>query len=328
LAIKKWLARNWFLAGLVAAAFLAWLTPGVGSSGGLLRSEITTKLGVVLIFFFQGLNLSLKVMKQGLMQWKLHVFVQAFIFVVMPLLALTALTLTGDLLSHELKIGFLLLAALPTTIATSVAYTGMTRGNVAGAVFNSTTANMAGIFITPLWISVWMQTGGETLPLGRLFLDISLMLLAPLVVGQLCRPLVHTWIDSYKKILSTLSSLIIIFIVYSAFCNSWQNNIWAAHGTQTAFVAATGALLFFIAMKSIVYAGIKLFRFNHENAMAALFCAPQKTLAAGAPMANLIFASHSGLGIILLPLMFYHIFQLFLGGFLVNMINKKTTAGN
>jgi solute carrier family 10 (sodium/bile acid cotransporter), member 7 len=322
--MKKWLIQNWFLLGLAGAAFLAWLTPGVGSSGGLLRSEIATKFGVVLIFFFQGLTLSLGVMKKGIMQWRLHVFTQVFIFLVIPMLALAALSLTGDLLSHELKIGFLFLAALPTTIATSVAYTAMVRGNVAGAVFNSTTANLAGIFITPLWISIWLQTGGESLPLGSLFLDISLMLLAPLVVGQICRPFVYKWIDSYKKIFSILSSLIIIFIVYAAFCNSWQDNIWAAHGTGTALLAASGGLLFFIANKALVYGSTSLLRFNRENAMTALFCAPQKTLAAGAPMANLIFASHSGLGIILLPLMFYHIFQLFLGGILVNRLK----AGN
>lgn len=321
--MRRWLAQNWFLVGLLAAAVLAWLTPGAGASGGLLRSELTTKLGVVLIFFMQGLTLSLAVMKKGIMQWRLHVFVQTFIFLAAPLAALFVLTLSGDLLSRELKIGFLFLAALPTTIATSVAYTAMVNGNVAGAVFNSTAANLAGIFITPLWMSIWLQTGGETLPLGRLFLDISMMLLAPLLVGQMCRPLVHDWIDSYKKFFSILTSLIIIFIVYAAFCNSWQNNIWAAHGAGVAVLAATGGLLFFIANKAVVLAGIKLFRFNYENSMTALFCAPQKTLAAGAPMANLIFASQPGLGIILLPLMFYHIFQLFLGGILVNRIRKS-----
>lgn len=322
--MRKWLVQNWFLLGLVGAAFLAWLTPETGASGGILRSEITTRFGVVLIFFFQGLTLSLAVMKKGIMQWQLHVFVQAFIFLVIPVLALAALGLSGELLTSELQIGFFFLAALPTTIATSVAYTAMVKGNVAGAVFNSTTSNLAGIFITPLWISIWLEAGGQTLPLGSLFLDISLMLLAPLVAGQICRPLVHKWIDSYKKVFSMLSSLIIIFIVYAAFCNSWQDNIWAAHGTGTALLAASGAIIFFIAVKLLVFVCIRLFRFNHENAMAALFCAPQKTLAAGAPMANLIFAGHAGLGIILLPLMFYHIFQLFLGGVLVNRLK----AGN
>ncbi|WP_084301760.1 bile acid:sodium symporter family protein [Desulfonatronovibrio hydrogenovorans] len=323
MGINKWLKQNWFLVGLLGAAFLAWLTPGLGAAGGALKSEMTTRLGVVLIFFFQGLTLSLAVLKKGVMQWKLHVFAQAFIFLVIPLVALAMILVVGDLLSPDLKLGIFFLGALPTTIATSVAYTAMVKGNVAGSVFNSTVANLAGIFITPLWISLWLQTSGETLPLGRLFLDISLMLLAPLVAGQIIRPLVYQWTDPLKKLFSTLSSLIILFIVYAAFSNSWQQNIWAAHGTGTAVLAAAAAIILFFTVMALVWSGIRLFRFNHENAMSALFCGSQKTLAAGAPMANLIFASQPGLGIILLPLMFYHIIQLFLGGLLVNRINQK-----
>ncbi len=88
MAIKKWILQNWFLLGLVGAAFLAWLTPGLGAAGGVFRSEVTTRLGVVLIFFFQGLTLSLAVLQKGFMQWKLHVFAQVYIFLVVPLLAL------------------------------------------------------------------------------------------------------------------------------------------------------------------------------------------------------------------------------------------------
>ncbi|MFP4085005.1 MAG: bile acid:sodium symporter family protein [Desulfonatronovibrio sp.] len=320
---NKWIKQNWFLMGLFAAAFLAWLIPGAGATGGTLRTEITTRLGVILIFFFQGLTLSLAILKKGVMQWRLHIFVQIFIFLIIPVMAIAMIFLTGDLLSTELKLGFLFLGALPTTIATAIAYTAMTGGNVAGAVFNATIANIAGIFITPLWISIWLQTGGETLPLARLFLDISLMLLAPIVAGQILRPFVYKRTDPLKKLFSTINSLIILFIVYAAFSNSWQKNIWSAHGTETALLAASGAIIFFCLVTALVWTCVKATGFNHENAMPALFCGSQKTLAAGAPMASLIFSSQPGLGIILLPLMFYHIIQLFLGGLLVNRINKK-----
>jgi solute carrier family 10 (sodium/bile acid cotransporter), member 7 len=283
----------------------------------------TTRLGVVLIFFFQGLTLSLAVLRMGLMQWRLHLFVQVFIFLILPGLALIMVTAGAPLLTEELRLGLIFLAVLPTTIATSVAYTAMTGGNVAGAVFNSTFANMAGIFITPLWIGMWLQAGGETLPLGKLFADISLMLLAPLLLGQAVRPLINRWVDTHKKRFSIASSLIILFIVYTAFCNSWKQNIWSAHGTEAALSAAgCAALLFFMAL-GLTTAGIRLLQFDHQNTMAALFCAPQKTLAAGVPLANLIFSAHTGLGLILLPIMFYHLLQLLVGGLLINKINQK-----
>jgi solute carrier family 10 (sodium/bile acid cotransporter), member 7 len=323
MALKKWMAQNWFLIGIVTAVLLAWLFPDPGASGGILHSQSTTRLGVVLIFFFQGLTLSLTVLRMGLMQWRLHLFVQVFIFLAIPLLALIIVAAGTRLLTEELRLGLIFLAVLPTTIATSVAYTAMTGGNVAGAVFNSTFANMAGIFITPLWIGIWLQVGGETLPLGKLFLDISLMLLAPLLVGQTVRPLVFRWVDRHKKGFSITSSLIILFIVYTAFCNSWQQNIWSAQGTESALLAAGGAVLLFFMALGLTTAGIRILHFDHGDAMAALFCAPQKTLAAGAPLANLIFSVHPGLGLILLPIMFYHLLQLLVGGLLINRINQK-----
>jgi len=43
-----------------------------------------------------------------------------------------------------------------------------------------------------------------------------------------------------------------------------------------------------------------------------MFCGSQKTLAAGIPMAQLIFAGHPAMGLILLPIMIYHPLQLIL----------------
>jgi sodium/bile acid cotransporter 7 len=58
-----------------------------GASGGFLHSDRLTRWGVMLIFFFQGLTLSLSALRSGVMQWRLHLFVQLFIFGLIPLLA-------------------------------------------------------------------------------------------------------------------------------------------------------------------------------------------------------------------------------------------------
>jgi len=53
------------------------------------------------------------------------------------------------------------------------------------------------------------------------------------------------------------------------------------------------------------------FGFNKEDEVAAVFCGSKKTLASGVPMAKLLFGAHPGLGVIVLPIMFYHQIQLF-----------------
>jgi sodium/bile acid cotransporter 7 len=54
----------------------------------------------------------------------------------------------------------------------------------------------------------------------------------------------------------------------------------------------------------------RLLKFDHADKVAAVFCATKKSLAAGAPMAALIFGANPGLGLILLPIMIYHPMQL------------------
>jgi sodium/bile acid cotransporter 7 len=64
----------------------------------------------------------------------------------------------------------------------------------------------------------------------------------------------------------------------------------------------------------VVQVTIRAARLDDADASAALFCASQKTLAAGVPMAQLIFGAHPGLGLILLPVMLYHPLQLMVHG--------------
>ncbi|HEX2100672.1 MAG TPA: bile acid:sodium symporter, partial [Candidatus Synoicihabitans sp.] len=56
--------------------------------------------------------------------------------------------------------------------------------------------------------------------------------------------------------------------------------------------------------------------FAVEDRIAAVFCGSKKTLASGVPMAQIIFAGHPGIGLILLPIMIYHPLQLILCGWL------------
>jgi predicted Na+-dependent transporter len=49
--------RNWFALSLPIAVSLAWVFPDLGSADGPLKTSISTKAGVALIFLIQGLTL-------------------------------------------------------------------------------------------------------------------------------------------------------------------------------------------------------------------------------------------------------------------------------
>jgi sodium/bile acid cotransporter 7 len=311
-----WLRRNWFVLGLAAAVALAWLFPAAGAKGGVLRTEVTLKAGVVVIYFLQGLTLALDTLKRGALHWRLHALVQTWIFVLFPLAGLLLDGVVGHRLPADLRLGFLFLCVLPTTISTAIVFTTLAGGNAAGAIFNASLSNLLGIVLTPVWVGWLMRAGGQAFALGPVILEIVLLLLAPLAAGQALRPWLRRWADGQRGRVAAVNSGIVLFIVYAAFANSVQARVWERYGANITLVAMAGVVLLFVVVMGAAWGTIRWARLENADASAALFCASQKTLAAGVPMAQLIFGAHPGLGLILLPVMLYHPLQLAVHGML------------
>src|SRR3546814_8311195 len=86
-------------------------------------------------------------------------------------------------------------------------------------------------------------------------------------------------------------------IVFNSFCDSTVAGVWTRCGAAPLLITAllTGALLAVIlTMTSFVATRLK---FDVEDEIAAVFCGSKKSLAAGAPMAALIFGSGGTLGL-------------------------------
>lgn len=312
------LSRNWFVLSLPLTVVLAFLLPEAGASGGWFRSELTTKAGVALIFLLQGLTLPSAALRKGVSQWRLHLLVQSFTFGFFPLLGILLDRALGRFLPPDLALGFLYLCVLPSTVSTSVVLTGLAGGNTVGAIFNAVLSNVLGVFVTPLWIAWLMQKGGTPQPLGPVILEIVLLLLLPLAVGQLLRIPFAKAADTRKKLLGNLASGTILFIVFAAFCNSVKSRLWSQHGAGVTLLAAAGVLLVFAIAMAAVELAARVLRLDTPDRIAASFCAPQKTLASGVPMAKILFGTHPGLGLILLPILLYHPLQLVVCGILAD----------
>jgi sodium/bile acid cotransporter 7 len=84
--------------------------------------------------------------------------------------------------------------------------------------------------------------------------------------------------------------------------------------------------MLFALVLALAFAATRIARLPAGDRTAALFCAPQKTLASGAPLAKLLFASDPAIGLILLPVMFYHPLQLLASGALVHLLKPPPDA--
>ena len=310
---------------LLTAVGLAFLFPQQGADGGLLRSEISSKFTVAIVFLIQGLTIPTRHFIASATNVRLHLYVQAVIFIAAPLLMQLALAILGSWIPNELQAGFVLLSVVPTTIFTAIFMTGQSQGNAAAALFSSVASNLLGIFATPLWCVYLLSTNASALPaIHTLFAKIALLVLLPTLIGQAIRPFCRERIEKLKPLLKNASNWIVLFIVYAAFCNSVVNDIWTTTSRSTILLAFAWALVFLLAFSAFAWLTTPLGSASYADRIAAFFCGSQKTLAAGVPMASVIFAG-SGLeiGMLILPLMCYHAFQLILAGALSPALASK-----
>lgn len=310
----KW-KPDWFMAGMIAAVGLAWVFPGPGATGGWLKPELLNKLGVATIFFLNGVSLSFAAMRAGAMRWPVHITVQSATYVLFPLAGIAMVAAGGGLIAPELATGFFFLCAAPSTVSSSVAMTSAARGNVPVAIFNATLSSVLGIVVTPLLVGWQLRTAGKGAPLGEVILDLVLWLLLPLVLGQASRRWLAEWAAGNKKLIHRVDRGTILFIIYTSFCDSIVRGIWSGRMEIIIAAAAGGLVLFYVVFYAV--GGIaRVAKFEDGDRIAAIFCGSKKSIAAGVPMAQLIFAGDPRLGVILLPLMIYHPLQLVICGVL------------
>ncbi|MCF8118814.1 MAG: bile acid:sodium symporter [Deltaproteobacteria bacterium] len=303
---------------LMVSVGLAWIVPQAGARGGWLRTEITTRMAVFIVFILQGLTLPTRELKRGLSQARVHAFTQGFIFIFIPALTWFLLVFFGPLYRYDLYMGFLLLAALPSTISTSVVYTTQSGGATSVALFNSSTSNILAVFLVPIWISWQIQAQVALPPVGALILKIALIVLLPFLIGQGIRQGVRAWADRKKKIMSNISMGLILFIVFAAFCNSVKRHTWQGLGLWEIGLTFVSTLILLLLVMSAGGLCRKLARFSREDGIAFFFSSTQKALSTGVPMATAIFAStRMDLSLIIVPLMMYHPLQLLLGSLVV-----------
>lgn len=331
---KKFWAQHWFVCLLPAAFALAWVAPEIAARGGWTRPEVTTKIGVSLIFLLQGLSLPTAALRAGLGQWRLHAVVQGLTYVVFPAMGIGLALILGGVLPVELRVGLLFLAVLPSTVSSAAVLTAAAGGNAAGAIFNAVLSSLLGIVLTPVLLSIALggltgpdANGAGAIDAGRVVWELVKLIVLPLVVGQLLRLRLAEWVAGRKKALGNFSTGVILFIVFAAFCDAAKGEVWTRYGAGAPLVAlmlAAGLFALATLAARLVCRAVGLAR---GDALAAEFCGVQKTLASGVPLAGVIFAGDPRVGLILLPLLIYHPLQLTIHGALAARAARASSVG-
>lgn len=214
-SILLFILHQWLLIGMGVACVLAYYFPNVAKHGGVIRSEYSILYGAMaLIFLISGLSIPRQKLVLHLLNWRLHLLVQAFSFLLIPalMLAVVHAILAGDpqgRIDRALLAGYIFTACIPTTIASNVVMTRSAGGDEAAALVEVLLANLLGPFVTAAWtvtvlpdreeFGIWRHANGDLRHMYRdVFKQLGLSVLLPLVVGQLVR---WTWPDPTVRLL-------------------------------------------------------------------------------------------------------------------------------
>ncbi|MEV6957861.1 bile acid:sodium symporter family protein [Streptomyces sp. NPDC051207] len=290
---------------LLATVGLAALLPVRGTAVGIASGASTA--AVAFLFFLYGARLSTREALEGLRHWRLHLTVLACTFLVFPLLGLAARGLVPVLLTDPLHQGLLFLTLVPSTIQSSIALTSIARGNVPAAICAGSFSSLVGIVLTPLLAAALLggAAGGFS---ADSVVRIVLHLLVPFAAGQLLRRWIGGFVARHRKVLGLVDRGSILLVVYTAFSAGMVQGVWhRVSPARLAGLLAVEAVLLAV-MLALTWYGARALGFGRADRITIQFAGSKKSLAAGLPMASVLFGAHASLAV--LPLMLFHQMQL------------------
>lgn len=299
-----------FVLTLAAAVALAYFFPEWGGRAGPLPLDRIAGVGISFIFFFYGLKLGPEKLRAGMRNVRLHVLIQLSTFLLFPIIVLAFYPFAKGGTSENLWLAFLFLAALPSTVSASVVMVAIARGNLPGAIFNASISGLIGVAVTPLWMGIFLQQSEADFELLDVYLKLLTEILLPVIGGLLLQRYFGNAITRHAAKLAYFDKAVILLIIYKSFARSFEEGVFAAVAlAELAWILIAVIALFFFVFW-LAGAISKSLGFSTEDRITAQFCGTKKSLVHGTVFAKILFPAGFPVGIIFLPLMLFHAFQI------------------
>jgi len=226
-------------------------------------------------------------------------------------------------MSQVLADGVVICSALPVAPNMVILLTLKAGGDESAAVFNSAFGNIAGVFITPLWVFILL---GETTDIdpGPVILKLVYVVITPLLFGQLLQcnfPTIRAFVARHKAHFKAVQEFLLCFIVYFVFCTAFGNKSNISFLSLMGMIFVQVCLLVAANALAWVYLGV-LFTDKPRLRVMGIFGCTQKTVAVGVPMMQVMFGVNKRLALYTLPLFIWHPAQLVLGSFLAPHLTR------
>lgn len=312
-----------FVLAIIGVIVLSWFFPQWGSPESGVPLNLIASIGISLIFFFYGLKLSPQQMKTGLKNWKLHILVQLTTFLVFPLIIIASYPFFKTEHGQTIWLAFLFLAALPSTVSSSVVMVSIARGNIPAAIFNASISGLIGIVITPLWLGLFMHQTSIDFNLGEIYIKLVTEILLPVALGLLLQRFWGNYARKYSKYLTLFDKSVILLIIYKSFSQSFINKVFSSVDVVDLVLMLVAVIALFYLIFFFTNYLAKMLGFNLEDRITLQFCGTKKSLVHGSVFAKILFLNSASTGIMLLPIMLFHPIQILIISFIASKHGKR-----
>lgn len=312
-----------FVIAISMSILLAYLFPQLGASENSIPLDTIASVGISLIFFFYGLKLSTQAIKSGLKNWRLHIVVQASTFILSPLIIVVFYPFVKDTNYEMLWLSLLFMAALPSTVSSSVVMVSLAKGNIPAAIFNASISGIIGILITPLWMTSFMQETNTNFDFSSIYLQLTTEILLPLILGLFLRKYLGELARKNSRALSLFDKFIILLIIYKSFVHSFEEEVFTSVQVFDLLLMAGLVVLLFFFVYWLTGWISQLLKFSKEDKITTQFCGTKKSLVHGTVFSEALFGQTNIMGLILLPLMIFHAFQILIVSVIATKLGRE-----
>ena len=303
---------------LLLAIALATFLPVTGEFRPVAQG--VSDVAIFLLFLLNGLRLPRSEVARGARNARFLLPLIAWVFLAMGCVGWALAQLGQLILPQQVALGLIFLGVLPSTVQSATAYSSIAGGNVASSVVAAAVINILGVFVTAALLS--LLTGGQAFSVDMDGLQrIATILLLPFAIGQILQTRFGHLIREHKALATWMDRTAIAIAVYVAFSGAVEQGLWIRVDLP-AWAALLGLIGAFLA---IGFGGAWLLGgrlgLHRGDRIAFLFAGAQKSIALGAPLAAVLFPPEVA-GLLLLPVLVYHLLQLVLSAPLAARLNR------
>ena len=308
--LKKSLAKYWFFIGIVIVVVLAFNFPVVGEK---IKQWHLLKIGIFIAFLITGLTLETKAIADEIRNIKV---LSAAIISSLVLFPIITFFLANIFYKNTLDfvVGACIIATAPATVASGTVLTAIAKGNIPLSLFICIASNFTAIFTIPFSLNFLLQFNQSMdLPVFAMIKSLILIVLIPVIAGQVLRIKLKHLVTPYRKLFSIFAQLIVLLIIFNAVSSSTSKI--SQMGYKIIFVFAFMILLHTIIL--LLNFGLsRLMRLNMPSTSAFTIHTSQKTLT----VSYIVWAGYfaSDLPLALIPPIAYHLTQMIMDTFLAH----------